>query len=74
MKRLYRIWDEKAKKDLRWRYYSDKASAVNKGLVLSYRDLELGNAYTVYNIQSGRTVHQFAKRITNHQVHIVELK
>lgn len=72
--RPFRIWNEGAKHPLPHRCYAEKARAIEKALVLAYRDLEVGNAYTVYDDRSGHVVRQFTKRLESNKVKILELE
>jgi len=65
--RPFRVFDEKAKRDLPWRSYMTARRAVDKALVLVYW-LELGNSYTVYDARSSRVIVQFTRRITGIQI------
>ena len=65
--RPFRIYDERANRDLPRRSYMTAARAIDKALVLLYW-LELGNSYTIYDDRSSRAIIQFTRKVNGIQV------
>ena len=61
-KRPYRLWDAKAKKALRWRYYSDHKRA-HMGALIEVRWSEIGATIEVYNANNGRLLGQYTLHV-----------
>lgn len=60
--RPFRIWDERAHRDLPWRAYRSYERAVEKTLTLLVW-LPVGNSYTIYDARSARARIQWKRTV-----------
>lgn len=62
--RPFRLWDSVAKRNLRWRYYSDSRRAMNAALI-EVRWSKVNETIEVYDCRNGRLLGTY-KRSLNH--------
>ena len=62
--RPFRLWDAKAKKELRWRYYGDRRRAHFAALVEA-RWADVGTCIEVYDASTGHLCGQYMRRVNN---------
>jgi hypothetical protein len=60
--RPYRLWDANAKKQMRWRYYSDPKRA-HMGALVEARWSKVGVCIEVFNANNGRLLGQYKRAI-----------
>lgn len=60
--RPFRLWDAVNKKNLQWRYYSDKKRAHIAALIEA-RWLAVGASIEVYDCRNGKLLGQYTRRI-----------
>lgn len=60
--RPYRLWNEREKKHMPGRNYSDEVRAINAAWVLMYW-AAVGDSITVYDVRTARFIRQFTRRV-----------
>jgi hypothetical protein len=60
--RPYRLWDSEAKKEVRWRYYSDSTRAHNAALI-EVRWSKVNTTLEVYNCVSGALLGTYKRKL-----------
>lgn len=61
--RPYRLWDSKKNVAIRWRYYSEPRRAHNSAMIEA-RWAKVGTTIEVINIDTGKMLGQYTRRIT----------
>jgi hypothetical protein len=63
-KRPFRLWDEKKKVQVRWRYFADWRRAVNAAFI-ELKWSEVGTVIAVIDIRTGRLLGQYKRTINS---------
>lgn len=60
--RPFRLWDAKARANLRWRYYSDPKRAHMAALI-EVRWMEIGSVIECYDCRTGKLLGQYRRLV-----------